>query len=83
MSPAAVSFSGIERLGWPAIGKQRCAVALADWSLMALADLWENWRSPGFGCAAHPPVPLLRRPFAIYRVGARSLTPRPAILLPA
>ena len=29
-----------------ATGKQPYAVALADRSLMALAGLWENWRSP-------------------------------------
>jgi putative SOS response-associated peptidase YedK len=29
-----------------ATGKQPCAVALADGGLMALAGLWENWRSP-------------------------------------
>jgi putative SOS response-associated peptidase YedK len=29
-----------------ATGKQPYAVALADRRLMALADLWENWRSP-------------------------------------
>jgi putative SOS response-associated peptidase YedK len=28
-----------------AAGKQSYAIALADWSLMALAGLWENWRS--------------------------------------
>jgi putative SOS response-associated peptidase YedK len=27
-------------------GKQPCAMALADWPLMALASLWETWRSP-------------------------------------
>ena len=27
-------------------GKQPYAIALADRSLMALAGLWENWRSP-------------------------------------
>ena len=27
-------------------GKQPYAIALADGSLMALAGLWENWRSP-------------------------------------
>src|SRR5262252_1133001 len=26
---------------------------------MALARLWENWRSPGSGCAAPPAVPIL------------------------
>jgi hypothetical protein len=30
----------------PAMGKQRYAIALADRGLMALAGLWENWRSP-------------------------------------
>jgi putative SOS response-associated peptidase YedK len=29
-----------------AAGKQPYAIALADRRLMALADLWENWRSP-------------------------------------
>jgi putative SOS response-associated peptidase YedK len=29
-----------------ATGKQPCAVAVADRGLMALAGLWENWRSP-------------------------------------
>jgi putative SOS response-associated peptidase YedK len=29
-----------------AAGKQPYAIALADQSLMALAGLWENWRSP-------------------------------------
>ena len=29
-----------------AAGKQPYAIALADRSLMALAGLWENWRSP-------------------------------------
>jgi putative SOS response-associated peptidase YedK len=29
-----------------AAGKQPCAIALADPGLMALAGLWENWRSP-------------------------------------
>jgi putative SOS response-associated peptidase YedK len=29
-----------------AIGKQPYAIALADGGLMALAGLWENWRSP-------------------------------------
>jgi putative SOS response-associated peptidase YedK len=34
-------------------GKQPYAIALADRGLMALAGLWENWRSPaGNGCAA-------------------------------
>jgi putative SOS response-associated peptidase YedK len=35
-------------------GKQPYAIALADQSLMALAGLWENWRSPARanGCAA-------------------------------
>jgi putative SOS response-associated peptidase YedK len=27
-------------------GKQPCAITLADRGLMALAGLWENWRSP-------------------------------------
>jgi putative SOS response-associated peptidase YedK len=27
-------------------GKQPYAMALADWRLMALASLWETWRSP-------------------------------------
>jgi putative SOS response-associated peptidase YedK len=27
-------------------GKQPYAIGLADWALMALAGLWENWRSP-------------------------------------
>jgi putative SOS response-associated peptidase YedK len=33
---------------WKNIGpaKQPCAIALADRGLMALAGLWENWRSP-------------------------------------
>jgi putative SOS response-associated peptidase YedK len=29
-----------------ATGKQPYAIALADRRLMALAGLWENWRSP-------------------------------------
>jgi putative SOS response-associated peptidase YedK len=29
-----------------AAGKQPYAIALADRGLMALAGLWENWRSP-------------------------------------
>ena len=29
-----------------ATGKQPCTVAFADRGLMALAGLWENWRSP-------------------------------------
>ena len=34
--------------GWKktAMGKQRYAIALADRRLMALAGVWENWRSP-------------------------------------
>jgi putative SOS response-associated peptidase YedK len=34
--------------GWKktATGKQRYVIALADWRLMALAGVWENWRSP-------------------------------------
>ena len=41
-----------------ATGKKPYAVALADRSLMALAGLWENWRSPaGEGCAASPSSP--------------------------
>ena len=36
-----------------ATGKQPYAIALADRQLMALAGLWETWRSPGVrGCAA-------------------------------
>jgi putative SOS response-associated peptidase YedK len=49
-------------------GKQPYAIALADHRLMALAGLWENWRSPaGEGCAASPSSPPYRticaRPF--------------------
>jgi putative SOS response-associated peptidase YedK len=31
---------------WRDYGKQPYAIALADRGLMALAGLWENWRSP-------------------------------------
>jgi putative SOS response-associated peptidase YedK len=37
--------------GWKKVdgGKQPYALALADRKLMALAGLWETWRSPGSG----------------------------------
>jgi len=31
---------------WKKTGKQPCAIALSDRRLMALAGVWENWRSP-------------------------------------
>ena len=45
---------------------------------------WRNGaRLPAPGAPLTPAVPILRRPFAAYRVGSGSLTPKPAILLPA
>ena len=55
--PPAVSplrtVRGAGHRGWsrhsctlPSTGKQPYAIALADRGLMALAGLWENWRSP-------------------------------------
>ena len=38
------SFFGWKKTG---TGKQPYAIALADRGIMALAGLWENWRSPG------------------------------------
>jgi len=38
-----------------AAGKQPYAVTLADGGLMALAELWENWRSPAGGWVPSSP----------------------------
>jgi putative SOS response-associated peptidase YedK len=51
-SGGAASCLSITFYEWKetATGKQPYAVALADRRLMALAGLWENWRSPTGEC---------------------------------
>jgi SOS response associated peptidase (SRAP) len=46
-SPSRFPVDNFYELKKTATGKQPYAIALADRQLMALAGLWETWRSPG------------------------------------